>query len=376
MRSPTASRVAPTASTAARSLGSNSSSSATRRSSESWRLLPSRLSARDEARAARSAPSRTLASSSLISPSPARARSRAAVAPPSASSIRSSSASIGSASEGSSPGAVSGARSPSARRRRSSPSSSSLARPASASARTLSLSCVPRSEVRRPHSAVRSRSRSANRSSICVRRLLTSARRASTPSLASRATSASRVVPTSSASCARSSSAARLPCSSRPSRSRRAWVSAACAWRFSGRRWLRASRSTSRALSRLSLVRSSLRCARRRRLRCLPSPAASSTSRRRSRGLEWTTSSTLPWLITECISPPRLASERISRTSASRQRAPLSRYSPSPARSRRRLIDSSENDAPPSPLSITTSTSAKRRRLWPSPPAKIMSCIV
>jgi hypothetical protein len=41
---------------------------------------------------------------------------------------------------------------------------------------------------------------------------------------------------------------------------------------------LRASRSTSRARSRLSCVRSSLSCARRRRLRCLPSPAASSTS--------------------------------------------------------------------------------------------------
>ena len=43
------------------------------------------------------------------------------------------------------------------------------------------------------------------------------------------------------------------------------------------------------------------------------------------------------------------------------------------------MIASSENGAPfelPSSLSITTSTSAKRRRLWPLPPAKIMSCIV
>ena len=47
----------------------------------------------------------------------------------------------------------------------------------------------------------------------------------------------------------------------------------------------RASRSTSSARSRLSWVRSSFSWARRRRLRCLPRPAASSTSRRRSRGL-------------------------------------------------------------------------------------------
>ena len=65
--------------------------------------------------------------------------------------------------------------------------------------------------------------------------------------------------------------------------------------------------------------------ARRRRLRCLPRPAASSTSSRRSRGLEWTIVSTRPWLITECISRPRLVSERTSTTSARRQRAPLSR---------------------------------------------------
>ena len=71
-------------------------------------------------------------------------------------------------------------------------------------------------------------------------------------------------------------------------------------------------------------------------LACLPSPAASSTSNRRSRGLEWTISSTRPWLITECISRPRFASASASITSTSRPRAPLSRYSPSPLRSSRR----------------------------------------
>ena len=119
--------------------------------------------------------------------------------------------------------------------------------------------------------------------------------------------------------------------------------SAASAWRFSGRRRERASRSTSSARSRLSRVRSSFSCARWRRLRCLPRPAASSISMRRSRGFELTIASTRPWLITECISRPMLVSERTSSTSASRQRAPFSRYSPSPLRSIRRVIEISEN---------------------------------
>ncbi len=68
----------------------------------------------------------------------------------------------------------------------------------------------------------------------------------------------------------------------------RAWRSAASAWRFSGRSRERASRSTSTARSRFSRVRSSFSWARRRRLRCLPRPAASSINRRRSRGLELT----------------------------------------------------------------------------------------
>ena len=55
-------------------------------------------------------------------------------------------------------------------------------------------------------------------------------------------------------------------------RSRRACSSAASAWRLSGRSRERASRSTSSARSRLSCVRPSFSCARRRRLRCLPRP--------------------------------------------------------------------------------------------------------
>ena len=83
-------------------------------------------------------------------------------------------------------------------------------------------------------------------------------------------------------------------------------------------------------------MRSSLSCARRRRLRCLPSPAASSMSSRRSRGLEVTIASTRPCETTECISLPRPVSDRTSSTSTSRHFAPLRRYSPSPLRSRRR----------------------------------------
>ena len=160
-------------------------------------------------------------------------------------------------------------------------------------------------------------------------------------------------------------------------RSRRACRSAASAWRLSGRSRERASRSTSSARSRLSWVRISFSWARRRRLRCLPSPAASSISSRRSRGLEVTIDSTRPWEMTECISLPRPVSDSTSITSTSRQRAPDSRYSPSPVRSRRRWIETS--GAPrlstPSLSSSTSSTSAARPAWRPGAPPKITSCI-
>ena len=148
-------------------------------------------------------------------------------------------------------------------------------------------------------------------------------------------------------------------------RSRRSCSSAASAWRLSGRSRERASRSTSSARSRLSCVRSSLSCARRRRLRCLPRPAASSISSRRSRGLEVTIASTRPWETTECVSLPRPVSESTSSTSTRRQRAPLRRYSPSPLRSSRRRIEISPSgrSTVPSELSSTISTSADAARL-------------
>ena len=124
-------------------------------------------------------------------------------------------------------------------------------------------------------------------------------------------------------------------------------------------------------------MRSSLSWARRRRLRCLPSPAASSMSSRRSFGFDVTIASTRPWETTECISFPRPVSDRTSRTSARRQRAPLSRYSPSPERSSRRRIEISPSgrSSAPSALSRTISTSAADRAWTPRPPPKITSCI-
>ena len=124
-------------------------------------------------------------------------------------------------------------------------------------------------------------------------------------------------------------------------------------------------------------MRASLSCARRRRLRCLPSPAASSISIRRSRGLEVTIASTRPCETTECISLPSPVSDSSSSTSVRRQRAPLTRYSPSPARLSRRRIEISPAGRLTAPLALssTTSTSASLRAWTPCAPAKITSCI-
>src|SRR3954468_12119429 len=157
----------------------------------------------------------------------------------------------------------------------------------------------------------------------------------------------------------------------------RSCSSAASAWRFKGFKRVRASRSTSSARSRLSWVRSSFSCARRRRLRCFPRPAASSISIRRSFGLEVTIASTRPCETTECIYLPRPVSDRISMTSVSRQRAPLTRYSPSPARLSLRTIEISPAGRSTAPLALssTTSTSASERACTPCAPAKMTSCI-
>ena len=81
--------------------------------------------------------------------------------------------------------------------------------------------------------------------------------------------------------------------------------------------------------------------------------------------------------MTECVSLPRPVSDSTSITSVNRQRAPLSRYPPSPARSRRRTIEISLSgrSTVPSELSSTISTSAALRACTPRPPPKITSCI-
>src|SRR3954453_15860906 len=98
---------------------------------------------------------------------------------------------------------------------------------------------------------------------------------------------------------------------------------------------------------------------------------------RRSRGLDVTIASTRPWETTECISLPRPVSDRNSITSVSRQRAPLTRYSPSPARLSLRTIEISPAGRSTAPLALSsrTSTSASERACTPCAPAKITSCI-
>ena len=90
-----------------------------------------------------------------------------------------------------------------------------------------------------------------------------------------------------------------------------------------------------------------------------------------------TISATRPCETTECISLPSPVSLSSSSTSVSRQRAPLTRYSPSPARLSRRTIEISDSgrSTAESELSSTTSTSASARACTPCAPAKITSCI-
>ena len=353
----------PGARSAPTSLASSASASAARRSCDRGAELGDprrrRRRAARRARPARArAPSARSASSSSSSASSASMRSRPASSGVSSRRLRAQALELAPAaldalgrapppSRACAPGAARRARPPSARRR---------ARRASAS----------RSSVRR-----------ASASSAASRRRATSASSACASSRAARAAAAALSAAPSSARRARTASRASSQRASTVWRSRRSCSSAASAWRLSGRSRERASRSTSSARSRLSCVRSSLSCARRRRLRCLPSPAASSISSRRSRGLEVTIASTRPWETTECISLPRPVSESTSSTSTSRQRAPLRRYSPSPLRSSRRRIEISPSgrSMAPSELSSTISTSAAERACTPWPPPKITSCI-
>jgi hypothetical protein len=79
--------------------------------------------------------------------------------------------------------------------------------------------------------------------------------------------------------------------------------------------------------------------------------------------LDVTISATRPCETIECISLPRPVSLSSSSTSVNRHLAPLTRYSPSPARLSRRTIEISESgrSTAESALSSTTSTSASDR---------------
>ena len=216
-------------------------------------------------------------------------------------------------------------------------------------------------------SSSRSSPRDASACSAASRRAATSPQlgldrrgglRAPRPTAASASASA--------ATAARASSRASVQRASSLWRSSRSCSSAASAWRLSGRSRVRASRSTSSARSRLSCVRSSLSCARRRRLRCLPSPAASSISSRRSRGLDVTIAVTRPCETTECISLPRPVSrhhlEHVGQPALGAVDAVLAlARAVEPAR--RSRSPTAAGRPPSSELSSTTSTSASDARL-------------
>ena len=106
--------------------------------------------------------------------------------------------------------------------------------------------------------------------------------------------------------------------------------SAAVAWRARGRSRLRTSSSTSRARSTWVATRASFSSARWRRRLNFPSPAASSTSARRSSGLDASTASTFPCETIECIVPPSPTSASSSTRSVRRTGVRLTRYWPSP----------------------------------------------
>ncbi|CPU65228.1 Uncharacterised protein [Mycobacteroides abscessus] len=89
-------------------------------------------------------------------------------------------------------------------------------------------------------------------------------------------------------------------------------------------------RSASRV--RLACIASSLRSAFSLRLRCLRTPAASSTKPRRSSGVARRTASSCPWPTITCISRPRPESERRSWMSSRRHALPLIAYSDPPLR--------------------------------------------
>ncbi|SHU61566.1 Uncharacterised protein [Mycobacteroides abscessus subsp. abscessus] len=177
------------------------------------------------------------------------------------------------------------------------------------------------------------------------------------------------LVPSKSARRETRSSAARRRRASRRSACTVAARRATSAWRPRGLSWRRSSvvRSVNRA--KLAAIDSSLRTAFSLRLRCLSTPAASSTKARRSSGRDSRICESRPWPTITCISRPMPESDNSSCTSISRQVWPLISYSPAPSRNMRRVIDTSE-------LSIVSVTSARPSGARLEVPAKMTSSIL
>ncbi|CPU23038.1 Uncharacterised protein [Mycobacteroides abscessus] len=186
------------------------------------------------------------------------------------------------------------------------------------------------------------------------------------------------LVPSKSARRETRSSAARRRRASRRSACTVAARRATSAWRPRGLSWRRSSvvRSVNRA--KLAAIDSSLRTAFSLRLRCLSTPAASSTKARRSSGRDSRICESRPWPTITCISRPMPESDNSSCTSISRQVWPLISYSPAPSRNMRRVIDTSEYSIGSawSELSIVSVTSARPSGARLEVPAKMTSSIL
>ena len=221
---------------------------------------------------------------------------------------------------------------------------------------------------------VASRSRSSAAASVpraCVSAASSVERRASSASAPATSDSRARVA------CTRSSASSRA----RASRAS-AWTTAAfratSACRPSGLSWRRISLRRSARRSRLPSHASSLRSAFSLRLRCLRTPAASSTKPRRTSGVACRIVSSWPWPTMTCISRPMPESLSSSCTSSRRAERPLIAYSEPPLRNIVREIVTSaySTGSAPSELSMVRATSARPSGARPAVPAKMTSSIL
>ena len=140
----------------------------------------------------------------------------------------------------------------------------------------------------------------------------------------------------------------------------------------------RTSCSTADTRSRFTRTFSSLACARSRRFLYWPRPAASSTKERRVCGVELTSSSTFPWLMTLCISRPSPAPATNSWMSSSRHAGTVQPVfgRPIPQESPRDLHLGVVDGEHARVFSKTRATSATAPGRCPSEPEKMTSCML